>query len=260
MEPYVVLIIIIIVALLLGGLYAGRGLLARRFPAAAAAVGRAAAATTPADTTRGALAGMGIGEKLAYCVKANRGTVAATAVWLILSIVTLFLIGNQEGDKMSMFFLEFILMILVPAAIALRGAMKVPSNRAAALAQLKAIYPDVPRNLNDDVKREIIAEFDQRIATAQATLAPLVAAPAPANQAERTRLQNVIATATSSRNRFDAAADRYIAATAGTAAATGEQCTEFLTTDFLKTGGLITWAIVTVITLAVLWSLSLIHI
>ena len=253
MEPYVVLIIIIIVALLLGGLYVG-------FPNAGATVLGAVGLTAadlrpdPAVQTRANFDGLGIGGKLAYCVKANRGTVAATAVWLILSIVTLFLIGSQEGDKMSMFFLEFILMILVPAAIALRGAMKAPSTRATALAQLKAIYPDIPRNPTDVVINEILAEFDQRITTAQAALARLVAAATPANLPDRTRLQNVIATATSSRNRFDATARRYIGATAGTANATGEQCTEFLTTDFLKTGGLITWAIVAVITLTVLWS------
>jgi len=249
MEPYVGLIIIIIVALLLGGLYAARG----RFPNVINAVN---AATRPnADTTRDAVTGMGIGDRLKYCMKANRGTVAATTVWLILSIVTLFLIGYKDGDKTSMFFLEFILMIVVPAAVALRGAMKPPSGRNQSLKVLKSLYPDLPDNPTREELDAIIEQYEGAVRTAQDTMAALD--PNNANyESDRSRLQRRINRTTTSGNRVNTAADAYIDATGDDAPANGEQCTEFLTTDFLKIGGLIVWILTVVTTLVVLWGRS----
>tara|TARA_B110000971_G_scaffold221652_1_gene269707 strand:+ start:704 stop:2506 length:1803 start_codon:yes stop_codon:yes gene_type:complete len=248
MEPYVGLIIIIIVALLLGGLYAARG----RFPNVTDAVNTA----TQADAnTRGEVTDMDIGERLKYCMKANRGTVAATTVWLILSIVTLFLIGYKDGDKTSMFFLEFILMIVVPAAVALRGAMKPPSGRNQSLKVLKSLYPDLPDNPTEEELGAIRQQYEGAIQTAQVAMAALD--PNNANyESDRSRLQKRINRTTISGNRVEAAANAYIAATSDDAPANGEQCTEFLTTDFLKIGGLIVWILTVVTTLVVLWGRS----
>ena len=248
MEPYVGLIIIIIVALLLGGLYAARG----RFPNVTDAVNTA----TQADAnTRGEVTDMDIGERLKYCMKANRGTVAATTVWLILSIVTLFLIGYKDGDKTSMFFLEFILMIVVPAAVALRGAMKPPSGRNQSLKVLKSLYPDLPDNPTEEELDAIGQQYEGAIQTAQVAMAALD--PNNANyESDRSRLQKKINRTTTSGRRVGAAADAYIAATSDDAPANGEQCTEFLTTDFLKIGGLIVWILTVVTTLVVLWGRS----
>ena len=248
MEPYVGLIIIIIVALLLGGLYAARG----RFPNVTDAVNTA----TQADAnTRGEVTDMDIGERLKYCMKANRGTVAATTVWLILSIVTLFLIGYKDGDKTSMFFLEFILMIVVPAAVALRGAMKPPSGRNQSLKVLKSLYPDLPDNPTEEELGAIRQQYEGAIQTAQVAMAALD--PNNANyESDRSRLQKKINRTTTSGRRVGAAADAYIAATSDDAPANGEQCTEFLTTDFLKIGGLIVWILTVVTTLVVLWGRS----
>lgn len=255
MEPYVLLIIIIIIALLLGGLYTARGWLTGKFPTLARAATAATNATQAPQQTRGGVTAMGVGEKLIYCAKANRGTVAATAVWLILSIVTLFLIGYKDGDKTSMFFLEFILMVLVPAAIALRGAMKPPSTRIQTMAILKSIYPDIPRKPTIEDTDDIVGGFNQRINDATNALG-LLDPPTNDNKAARTRLQNIIITATSTRRRFNLAAGNYHNANNDESVSTGEQCTEFLTTDFLKTGGLIVWALIVITTLVVLWGKS----
>ena len=275
MEPYVGLIIIIIVALLLGGLYAAKGWLAQKFPGVAGLVAAADTASRAPDRTPNNVNAMGIQEKLVYCMKSNRKTVTATAVWLILSIVTLFLIGYKDGDKTSMFFLEFILMVIVPAVVALRGVMKTPSGRQESLAALKRLYPGVPNRPTEAELRAIHqqvfgGEITRTNAAAVAARAELqnvqrVAAGA-ADAADQARnLARAQANVTRAETLSDQAAARaqtFLAASmeydaAGDApAAGGEQCTEFLTTDFLKTAGVIVWALTVVTTLVVLWGKS----